>query len=205
MTGVDARGCAISGATPAAADGFERALAALLAWRTGAEEQIAATLQEAPRFVMAHVLQAWLLACSRDPHRVAAAGASFARATALAANERERAHLAALAAVLADNYELAKARLGTLLGQEPRDPLALHAAHSFDYVTGDTLRLRDRVAAVLPAWSGDLPGHHALLAMHAFGLEECGEHAHAEQVAHAALAANPLDARAHHVLATFTR
>jgi hypothetical protein len=150
---------------------------------------------------MAHVLQGWVLACGRDPKRVAAVREIVARAAALPANERERAHLAALAAVRDDDYELAKVRLATLLRACPLDPLALHAAHSFDYITGDTARLRDRVAAVLPSWTSGLPGYHALLAMHAFGLEECGEHERAERAAHAALALEPLDARAHHVLA----
>jgi len=201
MTNVDARGCALSGATPAAAEALEHALAALLAWRSGAEAHLATALEASPRLVMAHVLQGWMLACGRDPKRVAAVGEVVVRASVLPANERERAHLAALAAVGDDDYDFAKARLGALLRAHPRDPLALHAAHSFDYITGDTARLRDRVAALLPFWSSDLPGYHALLAMHAFGLEECGEHARAEREAHAALAMNPLDARAHHVLA----
>jgi len=201
MKDADARGCALSGASPAAAEALERALAALLAWRSGAEAHVAAALEASPRLVMAHVLQGWMLACGRDPARVAAVGEVVARASALPANGRELAHLAALAAVRDDDYDLAKARLGTLLRLHPRDPLALHAAHSFDYITGDTARLRDRVAALLPFWTDDLPGYHALLAMHAFGLEECGEHARAERAAHAALAMNPHDARAHHVLA----
>jgi tetratricopeptide (TPR) repeat protein len=150
---------------------------------------------------MAHVLQGWLLACGRDPKRVAAVRDVVARATPLPANEREQAHLAALAAVRDDDYELAKVRLGALLRAWPLDPLAAHAAHSFDYVTGDTGRLRDRIAALLPAWTSALPGYPALLAMHAFGLEECGEHERAERTAHSALALDPLDARAHHVLA----
>jgi hypothetical protein len=56
-------------------------------------------------------------------------------------------------------------------------------------------------AAVLPAWSSGLTGYHAVLAMHAFGLEECGEYSRAEQAAGEALVLNPLDARAHHVMA----
>ena len=150
MTNVDARGCALSGATPAAAEALERALAALLAWRSGAEAHLATALEASPRLVMAHVLQGWMLACGRDPKRVAAVGEVVVRASVLPANERERAHLAALAAVGDDDYDLAKARLGALLRAHPRDPLALHAAHSFDYITGDTARLRDRVAALLP-------------------------------------------------------
>jgi tetratricopeptide (TPR) repeat protein len=201
MSGIDQRGCGISGATPAALDAYERALAAFQSWRSGADAQLAVALQEAPAFVMAHVLQAWMLVCSRDPQRVGMARQVLARAARLPANDRERLHLAALAAALADDYEGAKARLGQVLRRQPRDALALQAAHAFDYITGDTTRMSDRVAAVLPAWSNTLPGYHAVLAMHAFGLEECGEYARAEQAARAALDLDPLDARAHHVMA----
>ena len=61
--------------------------------------------------------------------------------------------------------------------------------------------MNDRVAVVLPAWASDLPGYHAVLVMRAFSLEECGEYERAEQAARAALAMNPFDARAHHVMA----
>jgi tetratricopeptide (TPR) repeat protein len=201
MSSIDARGCSITGAEPAALQAYERALAAFQCWRSGADMQIALALQEAPTFVMAHVLQAYLLLCNRDPRRVRSARPVLARAAALPANERERLHLAAIAAALADDYERAKALLGELLRRHPRDVLALQVAHAFDYVTGDVTRMSDRVAAVLPAWSSDLPGHHAVLAMHAFGLEESGDYERAERVARAALAANPFDARAHHVMA----
>ncbi len=79
--------------------------------------------------------------------------------------------------------------------------LALQVAHAFDYITGETTRMRERVAAVLPAWSAGLPGHDAVIAMHAFALEECGEFGLAEDAARAALALDPLNARAHHVMA----
>ena len=201
MNGVDARGCRISGATPAALQAFERALSAFQGWRGGADAALALALQEAPSFVMAHALQAYLLVCSRDPRRVRSARAVLARAAGLRCNERERGHLAAISAVLADDYEGAKARLGELLRRHPRDALALQVAHAFDYITGDVARLRDRVAAVLPAWSSGLPGYHAVLAMHAFGLEECAEYERAEESARAALALDAFDARAHHVMA----
>ena len=197
----DARGCSISGASAAAIDGFERALAASQAWRSGADAALADALREAPGFVMAHVLQAWLLLCSRDPARVRAAAPVFARAAALPAKERERMHLAAIHAALGDDFDRAKALLGELLRLYPRDAVALQVAHSFDYVTGDVERMGDRVVSVLPAWSDQLPGYHAVLAMHAFSLEECGEYERAEEAARAALALEPSDARAHHVMA----
>ncbi len=201
MSRIDFRACNISGATPAALEAFERALAAFQSWRSGAERHLAPALQDAPAFVMAHVLQAYLCLCSRDPARVRSARLALARAARLPANARERLHLAAIAAALADDYERAKALVGELLRQQPRDVLALQVAHAFDYVTGDVARMSDRMADVLPAWSSDLPGYHAVLAMHAFELEECGDYERAGEFGQQALALNPFDARAHHVLA----
>ena len=55
--------------------------------------------------------------------------------------------------------------------------------------------------AVLPAWSSDLPGYHAVLAMHAFGLEESGEYERGRGERPRSAGADPVDARAHHVMA----
>ncbi|MDM0076826.1 tetratricopeptide repeat protein [Variovorax sp. J2P1-59] len=201
MSSSDARGCSVTGATPSALAAYERALAAYQSWRCGVEPALATALQEAPDFVMAHALQAYLLLCSRDPRKVRLARQVVARAASLPANPRERLHLAAIAAALGDDYALAKTRFGEVLQQHPLDVLALQVAHMFDHVTGDLARMHDRVASVLPAWSREVPGYHAVLAMHAFSLEESGEYGHAEDVACEALALNPLDARAHHAMA----
>lgn len=201
MHRADARGCEVTGANAAALDAFERALATGLAWRRGAEEHLAQALRAAPRFVMAHVMQAWMLLSGRDLQRVRSAGPLLHRAASLPANERERMHLAALAAAMRDDYEASKALLGQLLQRYPRDVVALQAVHGFDYVTGDADRMRDRVASVLPAWSRELPGFHAVLAMHAFSLEECGDYALAQATASAAIELDAMDARAHHVMA----
>ena len=71
----------------------------------------------------------------------------------------------------------------------------------FDYITGDVAPMNRRVAEVLPAWSRELPGHHAVRSMQAFALEEAGAFGRAEETALAALAQDPLDARACHVMA----
>lgn len=201
MNTIDARGYSVSGASPAALEAYERALALFQSWRSGANAEVARALQESPGFVMAHVLRAYLLLSSRDPRHVRLARPVLERAAGLPANERERLHLAAIAEALADHYKRAKTRWTELLRLYPRDALALQAAHAFDYITGDVARMNDRVAAVLPAWSSDLPGYHAVLAMHAFSLEESGEYERAEQAARSALALNASDARAHHVMA----
>lgn len=201
MSTLDHRGCSVTGATPGALAAYERALTAFQGWRTGVDAELAIALREAPDFVMPHVLRAYQLICSRDPRQVRKAHPVLARAAALTANPREQMHLAAIAAALADDYEGAKTRLGELLGEHPRDALALQVAHAFDHVTGDEAHMRHRVASVLPAWSADLPGYHTILSMHAFSLEESGEYAHAQDVALAALELDPDDARAHHAMA----
>jgi len=150
-TARDARGCALSGATAGASQRYEHALGALLAWRDGAEAAVARALDDAPAFTMAHVLRAYLRLCSRDPQRVRAAGPLLQQGMRLPADGREAAHWGVIRAVLADDYEGARRRLGELLRLHPRDALALHVAQSLDYAMGDVDAMRPRVAAVLPS------------------------------------------------------
>ena len=191
----------MSGATPAAMAAYEQAVFAFQNWRRGADDHVAAALEEAPDFVMAHALQAYMRICTRDPERVRSARPVLERLTNLPASNRERLHFLAIDAVVGDDYERAKGHLGKILDLDPRDSLALHVAHAFDHLTGDVDCLNERVAAVLPAWSSDVAGYSAVLAMHAFGLEEAGEFQRAEQTALAALALDDSNARAHHVMA----
>ena len=201
MRGTDQRTNGMSGATPAAMAAYEQAVFAFQNWRLGADDHVAAALREAPDFVMAHALQAYMLVCTRDPEQVRSARPVLERLGSLPASDRERLHLSAIAAVVGDDYERAKGHLGRILDLDPRDALALHVAHSFDHLTGDIECLNERVAAVLPAWSSDLAGYSAVLAMHAFGLEEAGDFQRAERTALAALALDGANARAHHVMA----
>ena len=196
----DQRGLQISGSTPDARDHFERALAAHLGWRTGVEQHLQRSIAAAPAFTMAHVLSAHAGVCSRDPALVRQARRAYAIAAGLPATPREQLHVAAIGAILADDFPRLKGILQALLAVYPRDVLALQVGHSFDYLTGDLEGMRDRVAAVLPAWSPGLPGYHAVLAMQAFGLAENGEFSEAADTGLRALELAPWDARAHHAL-----
>ena len=197
----DSRGLPVSGATRGALDSYEQAVDRLLAWQSGTEQALAAALEEAPSFAMARIVQAYLMVCSRDPQRVRAAQPLVRRAAREAANDRERSHLGVIGAVLADDFVAARTRVGALLDAHPRDLVALHVAHSLDHATGDVQTMRERTAAALRAASENMPGYHAVLSMHAFGLAENGEPEQAEAHAQAALALNPTDARAHHAMA----
>lgn len=104
------------------------------------------------------------------------------------ANERERAHFAALQTLLAGDWHAACAAWEALLLQHPRDALALQWAHLFDFYRGDATNLRQRVARVLPEWGADDALRPYLLGQYAFGLEECQLYAQAEETGRAALA-----------------
>jgi hypothetical protein len=74
-------------------------------------------------------------------------------------------------------------------------------AHLFDFFRGDARNLRDRVVRRLAFWQESDPGYHALCSMQAFGLEEMGDYARAEDKALMAIALRPRDGWAHHAVA----
>lgn len=197
----DHRGNPVSGATASSVDAYERALAAFVSWRAGVDAQLELALDDAPDFTMAHVLKAYLLVCSRDPESIESARPVLAKAATLHASVPERLHLAAIAAVIGGDLELARTRLAECLNEQPRDLLALHAVQAFDHLVGDTERMRERPAHALTAWSGNLSGYASLLTMQAFGLVEAGEFERAQQMAGNALELDPTNPRAHHVMA----
>src|SRR5262245_25534182 len=130
----DHRDLEISGATPAARDAFEHALDAHLSWRSGADFHLEQALLAAPTFIMAHVLSAYFNLCSRDQLRVRQAHAAYVTASGLPATRRERLHVAAMGAALADDFQSFKAIVQSLLEEYPHDVLALHIGHALDYL-----------------------------------------------------------------------
>ncbi|MCC6469531.1 MAG: tetratricopeptide repeat protein [Alphaproteobacteria bacterium] len=90
---------------------------------------------------------------------------------------------------------------GGILVDYPRDLLALQLAHVEDFFLGQSSMLRDRVARVTGDWDKDVPGYGYVLGMHAFGLEEMGDYARAEERGRAAVAQNPRDPWAIHAVA----
>src|SRR5690606_8369059 len=104
----------------------------------------------------------------------------FETASRLDGTEREKRHVAALGALADGNWHQAGAVLEDLTIDHPRDALALQAGHQIDFFTGNARMLRDRIARALPFWDDAMPGYHAMLGMHAFGLEETADYARAE-------------------------
>ena len=118
----------------------------------------------------------------------------------LARDARAAGHEAALRATLAGEWTQAARLLERHSLRFPRDLIALQAGHLLDFLRADARALRDRIARALPHWDG-VPGQSFLLGMHAFGLEETGDHARAEEAGRAAVEANPRDCWAHHAVA----
>jgi tetratricopeptide (TPR) repeat protein len=200
-TRIDARGEPVNGASEKAVALYEKALGELQCYRGDPLATIDRAIDDSPAFVMAHCFRAYVHVLSTEAQAVAATRASFDAAATLKTNARERRHLVALRQFLDGSWEGGIAALEDVLTDYPRDALAVQAIHLADFYVGDSRNLRDHVARVLPEWSPDDSGYHALLGMYAFGLEESGDYRRAEEMGRAALALNPRDAWAQHAVA----
>jgi tetratricopeptide (TPR) repeat protein len=197
----DATGHALSGATAAALDAFEQAAHELRCLVGDPVASIERALEAAPGMPMAHALKAWLHLLGTEPEGLPVARAACAAGAALPGNERERAHLHAAKLLAHGRWHEAARALEDLSLQYPRDALALQAGHQVDFFTGDARMLRDRIARALPVWDASMPGYHAVLGMHAFGLEETGDYVQAEAQGRRAVALEPRDSWAWHAVA----
>ncbi|UYN96336.1 MAG: tetratricopeptide repeat protein [Enhydrobacter sp.] len=201
MTPKDSHGHPLSGASAAARDHYERALGL---FRLYSGDPVAAAdmaIAASPGFAMAHLLKAWLNALSSEAGGMDAARDCVATAAPLARTAREKGHLAALGHLVEGRWHEAARALLRVSADHPHDLLALQAGHQLDFFTGNSRLLRDRVARALPEWHTQMPGYHALLAMHAFGLEEMADYARAEAVGKRAVEMEPRDSWAQHAVA----
>jgi hypothetical protein len=197
----DRQGLPLSGASPEAARLFDQALRELNLYRGDPLGTIDRALAMTPEFVMAHVLKAYLFGLATEPGAAAEARAIVAGAGGLAMDERERSHLVALDHMLRGDWSAAALALDLHNVRHPRDLLALQGGHVVDFFRAHARELRDRIARVLPEWPASVPGFSVVLGMYAFGLEECGDYARAEEVGRQALEVEPLDCWAHHAVA----
>lgn len=199
----DQRGDAFSSGTPQSHAAYERALAALNIYRGDAVAIIDEALSADPDFVMGHVLRAEVLITMWERSVLSKVRDSLERLNALQSqcNDRERAHTRAIARWATGDWDGMRLTFERLLSDHPRDLLALQISHLADFFHGDRDNLRARPERVLPQWSAADPGYGLVLGMHAFGLEECGQYAQAEEAGRRALDLQPEDCWAHHAVA----
>ena len=198
----DIRGNALS-CTAAAARRLDVATAKFHAYQADPVAEIDALLAEEPDCVMGHALRAGIFATVTDRAFEAEFRSSLAAAERLAprANAREQAYIAAARQWADGDLQAATETWGRIAIAHPADLAAVQLAQLGDFFLGQSQMLRDRVARVMPRWSREMPGYGYLLGMHAFGLEECGDHAKAEAAGREAVALDPRDGWAAHAVA----
>lgn len=199
----DRHGMAVSVASRAAVERYDHALALLNRYEADPLAEIEAALAEAPDFAMGHAFRAALMVLSTERGLLPELRRSIEAAEALAgiATEREWAHVSAAQAWLNGDFAGARRRYGEIAARWPRDLLALQVAHQLDFFLGDQEALRERPRAALRAWGPSEPGTGHVRGMLAFGLEECGDYAAAEEAGRAAVAREARDAWAIHAVA----
>jgi hypothetical protein len=198
----DSRGLTVSTDSIAALERYERAVRQTLGYVGNPLESLDEALADDPEFGGAHALRADLAVMSSEQGAlpliqtsVAAMARPETRAT-----PRDRAHVAAAEAWLEGRFERAVQLYGAVALEHPRDLVAIQAAHLIDFYLGDSMLLRDHVAQAMPHWNADVPGYGYLLGMYAFGLEETGSFARAEDVGRHALSLNARDPWAVHAV-----
>ncbi|MGE0424383.1 MAG: tetratricopeptide repeat protein [Reyranellaceae bacterium] len=201
MTIKDLYGHGLTGASDVARDHFEAALDLLRVYRNDPMAEAEAAIADSPGFAMAHALRAWLFLLGTEPGGLEPARASYESAAPLAGTARERGHVAAIGQLLEGRWWAASQALAQVAVEHPHDVLALQVGHQLDFFTGNARMLRDRIARALPEWAPGMPGYHALLGMHAFGLEECGDYARAERQGKRAVELDARDSWAQHAVA----
>mgnify|MGYP000857336907 CR=1 FL=1 len=201
MTLTDQHGHPVSGASSESLARFEQASHELRCFIADPVATVDRALEASPDMTMAHVLKAWLHLLGTEPAGIAVARACHEAASALPATERERAHLGAIRLLADGRWHAAGRALEDLSIAWPRDPLALQAGHQIDFFTGHSRMLRDRIARALPAWNAAMPGYHAVLGMHAFGLEETADYDQAERQGRRCVEIEPRDAWGWHAVA----
>ena len=197
----DAQGHYLSGATDEAAATYDHAVRAFNLVHGDAIGLFDAAREAAPDCAMAYLGKAWVFTVANDPELRTRAKALVETARPLNLNEREQAHLAALSHLCVGARAAAVAVLDRHLMRYPFDLVAHQGAALSDGFLGRFHWVRDRSARALPFWSKDQPGYGTLLAMHAFGLEEAGDYASAEDESREAAELEPLSFWPHHTVA----
>lgn len=178
----DARGMTLTTTDRAAADLYDTAVLEFAAFTGDPVATLDKALEADPTFAEALAAKAALF-CTTSEQPLDAETAGLVAAIEVmgsAAGEGARRHAAAAKTWIGGDWHKGNALWGALAMDCPHDLIAVQTAHLTDFLLGQSHMLRDRIAAVLPAWSEDLPGYSYLYGMRAFGEEESGRYAEAE-------------------------
>lgn len=189
----DLRGNVLGTTSAAARDAVETATWRLMSFYEPPLADLDQGIAADPGWALPHVIKAGFLLSLTEPALLAEAQGHLeaARPLLAQATPREQAHFAAIEQVADGRWHAACRTWDAWLVGEPRDPLALQWAQLWDFYRGDAPGLRLRPARALPAWDEADPLYPCVLALYAFGLEECNLYPQAEEAGRHALALDP--------------
>ncbi len=198
----DLQGLPISGSEASVA-ALDAAIHAYYAWKDDPIGTLSAATAVDPSFTLGHsaVASLYLLNGVRGDNPLVVNEIAKAEAVIGGATRREHLHLAAAKAWARGAIIDATNHWEEILLDHPQDALALRFAHDTYFYLGHSLSIRDSVARVLPRWDRANPNYGFVLGQYAFGLEEAGDLARAEDVAREALEFNREDCWAVHAMA----
>uniref|UniRef100_A0A8C4N3N5 Tetratricopeptide repeat protein 38 n=2 Tax=Eptatretus burgeri TaxID=7764 RepID=A0A8C4N3N5_EPTBU len=113
----------------------------------------------------------------------------------------EKQHINAIHLLSEGRFDAASCEWEDILNFYPRDPVALRFAHDAHFYLGQSQKMCDSIAGVLPEWPAEDPLSGYLKGIYAFGLVETNHFDEAEKQAKKALVLNPKDGWATHALA----
>jgi tetratricopeptide (TPR) repeat protein len=198
----DARGLPLSTDSAEAVVAFDHLIAGYLRYRADTPARLAALLQADPDFALAHCMQGYffMLAYKQAVVPLAQRAAETAQALSGRTTERERRHLAALAAWIEGDLDRAIALWESILAEHPHDVVALRLAHFTNFWLGRPQAMAASIERVIGAWSPELPGYPTVLACRCFAQEECGNYGTAEPFGRRAIELDPGDLWAAHAV-----
>lgn len=197
----DRYGNDVSTYSQAALDRYNEALLLIRLYEGDPIAALDAALDDDPDFTMAWAARAAVLVQQADKAYDAEAERSLRAGFASGGNDAERMHLAAARDWLEGRLHKAVTGFARIALENPRDLLALQSAHVGCFFVGRQAELRDWPLQALRAFGREDDGRHAVLGMAAFGLEECGDFARAEDMGSEAVALEPRDGWAVHAVA----
>lgn len=197
----DQYGNPVSTTSQAALAHYDEALKLIRAYRGDPISVLDAALAEDPQFGGAWATRAGLLVQQADKAYADEAARSIRAGLAANLNDRDRAHLQAAKEWNEGCFHKGTARLGLLAREHPRDLVALQYAHVGCFFLGMQHELRDWPVQALRAFASGDEGRSYVLGMAAFGFEECGDYARAEDYGREAVAIDPRDGWSVHAVA----
>ena len=198
----DQFGYELSVSSPAAVSAWNSMVLAFLSHDASTPEHLAATLDTAPRFAMAHATKGlFMLLLGRRELTTVAQEAHATAQTCPPATAREAGYVAALRAWLTGRPTAAVEEMETILADHPEDVLAMKLSQAIRFVLGDNHGMRRSVEGVLERLDVANPARGYVFGCHAFALEETGDYARAETAGRMGLSLAPDDAWGLHAVA----